>query len=94
MGVPNVIIVLADNQRGIADGLEEEGTAVNLGWHESVGEEEIAHQVAQLIRDDDQRRRMARKAQELVDGEGVKRILRKMNSQAAHNHSMSTTESQ
>ncbi len=78
MGIPNVILVLADNQRGIADGLDEEGTAVNLGWHESVGEEEIAHQVAQLIREDDQRHRMARKAQKLVDGWGTNRVVSRM----------------
>lgn len=75
MGVPNVIIVLADNQRKIADRLEEEGTAVNLGWHEAVEKEEIADQIETLLRNDEQRIRMARKGQELVDGWGANRIV-------------------
>jgi UDP-2,4-diacetamido-2,4,6-trideoxy-beta-L-altropyranose hydrolase len=78
MGIPNVILVLADNQRGIAEGLEEAGTALNLGWHEEVEKEEIDDQVEKLLRNDEQRLRMARRAQELVDGRGAERVLGKM----------------
>jgi spore coat polysaccharide biosynthesis predicted glycosyltransferase SpsG len=90
MGIPNVILVLAENQRGIAEGLEERGTAVNLGWHEAVGKEEIACQVTELIQEDDQRLEMARKAQNLVDGQGARCVLQEMNSQVAHNHTLKT----
>src|SRR5205807_9904518 len=33
MGVPMLIIVTADNQRGSANALERREAAVNLGWH-------------------------------------------------------------
>lgn len=83
MGIPNVILVLADNQRGIAEGLDEAGTALNLGWHEEVGKEEIADQIKTLLRNDEQRLRMARRAKELVDGRGTERVLREMISSKA-----------
>ncbi len=78
MGIPNVILVLADNQRGIAEGLEEAGTALNLGWHEKVEKKEITEQIEKLLRNDEKRLRVARKAQELVDGRGTERVLGKM----------------
>ncbi len=83
MGIPNVVILLANNQRGIAEGLEESGTALNLGWHEKVKKEEIADQVEKLLRNDEQRLQMAREAQELVDGQGTERVLGKMFSSKA-----------
>ncbi|MCS3705872.1 UDP-2,4-diacetamido-2,4,6-trideoxy-beta-L-altropyranose hydrolase [Salinibacter ruber] len=78
MGIPNVIIALAKNQRGIAEGLEKSGTSVFLGSHKKVKREEIDEQVEGLIRNDERRLRMAREAQELVDGQGAERVLRKM----------------
>jgi UDP-2,4-diacetamido-2,4,6-trideoxy-beta-L-altropyranose hydrolase len=83
MGIPNVVLVLANNQRGIAEGLEEAGTALNLGWHEEVDKEEIADQVEKLLRNEEQRLRMAWRAQELVDGRGAERVLGKMLSSKA-----------
>ncbi|MCS3661168.1 UDP-2,4-diacetamido-2,4,6-trideoxy-beta-L-altropyranose hydrolase [Salinibacter ruber] len=77
-GIPNVILVLADNQRGIAEGLDEAGTALNLGWHEKVEKKEITEQIEKLLRNDEKRLRVARKAQELVDGQGTERVLGKM----------------
>jgi len=81
MGLPNIIVVLADNQRGIAEGLDETGTALNLGWHEAVEKEEIADQLEKLIRNDESRLQMARKGQKLVDGRGAERVFGEMVSQ-------------
>ena len=78
MGIPNVILVLADNQRGIAEGLDEAGTAINLGWHESVEAAAIRDHVESLLTDEKRRLRMARAAQTLVDGKGADRVLDKM----------------
>lgn len=84
MGIPNIILVLADNQRGIAGGLEEAGTALNLGWHQQVTREEITGRIIELLQNDEKRLRMARKAQRLVDGNGTERVLRKMKSHSPH----------
>lgn len=75
MGIPNVIIVLADNQRGIANGLDAAGTSINLGWYEAVKEADIADSLRSLLHDHKQRLQMARRGQKLVDGRGAERIL-------------------
>jgi UDP-2,4-diacetamido-2,4,6-trideoxy-beta-L-altropyranose hydrolase len=80
MGIPNVIVVLAENQRGIAKGLDEAGTAINLGWHESVEATAIRDRVELLLTDEGRRLRMAQAAQRLVDGNGTGRVLDKMQS--------------
>ncbi len=41
-GVPNAILVLAENQRRNAIGLSQAGVSVNLGWWEEVTVEAIA----------------------------------------------------
>jgi UDP-2,4-diacetamido-2,4,6-trideoxy-beta-L-altropyranose hydrolase len=33
MGLPALVIILAENQCTVAKGLEEKGAAINLGWH-------------------------------------------------------------
>jgi spore coat polysaccharide biosynthesis predicted glycosyltransferase SpsG len=77
MGIPNVIIELAENQQGIAEGLGNFGTAINLGWHERVTKEAVADAVKSLLQKDESRLEMARKGQALVDGKGGRRVLNK-----------------
>jgi UDP-2,4-diacetamido-2,4,6-trideoxy-beta-L-altropyranose hydrolase len=78
MGVPNVVVILAENQKGIARGLDEADTAANLGWHEKVSTPEIGSAVGSMVRNDQKRHRMAEKAQALVDGWGAERVLSTM----------------
>ena len=78
MGIPNVIMVLAENQKGIARALDGAGTAVNLGWYENVGAWEIESAVGSLLRNERKRRRMSNRAQALVDGWGTERAVSAM----------------
>lgn len=75
MGIPNSIIVLADNQRGIASGLDAAGVSINLGWYETLEEAAVTDSVQSLLHDDAQRFEMTARGQELVDGRGTHRIL-------------------
>lgn len=77
MGLPQVIIVLADNQRGMAQSLSETGLALNLGWFEQVTEADIINALLDLINEDG-RRQMSRQGQMLVDGRGSHRVLEVM----------------
>ncbi len=79
MGVPNVIIVLADNQCGIAEGLDDEGTALNLGWHEEVDRVDLARAIDAVLANADRRLEMAETAMRLVDGWGSDRVVSQMN---------------
>jgi UDP-2,4-diacetamido-2,4,6-trideoxy-beta-L-altropyranose hydrolase len=76
MGLPNIIIVLADNQCGIARQLDKAGVSVNLGWFKKVTGNQIKKIVENLINKPSQRRQMSRKGEKLVDGLGVTRVIR------------------
>ncbi|MBE8998098.1 MULTISPECIES: UDP-2,4-diacetamido-2,4,6-trideoxy-beta-L-altropyranose hydrolase [unclassified Nostoc] len=76
MGLPSLILILAENQRAIAQKLNEMGVSIHLGWHEDVSAAEIASAVAHLLRAVHTRVKMTRCGQELVDGEGSKRVLK------------------
>jgi UDP-2,4-diacetamido-2,4,6-trideoxy-beta-L-altropyranose hydrolase len=78
MGVPMVLIVVADNQRGIADALAGNGAAVNLGWHAGLQPDQIGGIVRELLADAARRKHMAARARTLVDGEGRDRVIQAM----------------
>ncbi len=75
MGLPSLILVLAENQRENAEKLGEMEAIVNLGWHEDVSANQIASAIAQLILADETRMKISKRSQHLVDGKGSKRVL-------------------
>lgn len=75
MGLPNVILVLSSNQIGIADGLARAGVAVNLGWQDRIGPEEIRNCLVALARNPERRAQMSRRGRHLVDGRGAERVV-------------------
>lgn len=74
MAIPNVIIVLADNQRGIAEGLEKAGASRNLGWYEEVSQADVASALDSILRDEEKHLKMAESAIDVVDGWGAERV--------------------
>lgn len=82
MGIPNIIVVLAENQKATAEELDEADTAINLGWYEGVDVLNIKKTVQELLQRDEKRILMARRAQEKVDGRGSARVLRRMDSRS------------
>ena len=83
VGTPQVAIVLADNQRPVAQGLAAEGLAVSLGWHADLTPESIAGAVGALAGDAGRRGEMSRRGRELIDGRGACRVLAEMGLAAA-----------
>ena len=75
MGVPSVLMTVADNQKGIAQQLDAAGCAVDVGWHADLEESEFADTLERIFRDRATRARMSRKGQNLVDGRGVERVV-------------------
>ncbi|MEP7286095.1 MAG: UDP-2,4-diacetamido-2,4,6-trideoxy-beta-L-altropyranose hydrolase [Chloroflexota bacterium] len=75
MGLPIVSIVLAENQKDIAAGLDAAGMAINLGWHANITSTDIAHAMLPLIEDEDRRREMSQRARTIVDGLGAQRVV-------------------
>jgi spore coat polysaccharide biosynthesis predicted glycosyltransferase SpsG len=74
IGVPLVLVTLADNQRAIATSLGHAGLALDLGWHADVTAESIAAAIMALAADGPRRRRMAEQGRLLVDGLGAGRV--------------------
>lgn len=75
MGLPNLILVLAQNQAAIAAGLHQTDISENLGWFQEVDEETISQRVQGLIHNPSRRSEMSRLGRQLVDGRGVDRVI-------------------
>ncbi len=75
MGVPNIVIYFAENQKEVAENLHKEQVAFNLGHFKHVEIKQIKEILERLIFDKDLRIEMSKRGKELVDGEGVDRVL-------------------
>jgi UDP-2,4-diacetamido-2,4,6-trideoxy-beta-L-altropyranose hydrolase len=75
LGLPAIVIALAENQCGIASGLAEHGCAVSLGWHAEVTAQYVATAIRNLVFDQERRREMSERGSCLVDGAGAKRVV-------------------
>lgn len=74
LGVPMIVLALADNQRANVEQLASAGVAVNLGWHADLTGEEFPNALIALIKNRETRQRMRQAALELVDGLGSLRV--------------------
>jgi UDP-2,4-diacetamido-2,4,6-trideoxy-beta-L-altropyranose hydrolase len=75
VGVPAVVLTIADNQRDVAKRLAEVGLVRNLGWHEDVSPTAIADAVDELLRDGCARTAMVAAQRATVDGRGAERVV-------------------
>jgi UDP-2,4-diacetamido-2,4,6-trideoxy-beta-L-altropyranose hydrolase len=78
MGVPTMLVVLAENQEGLANSLAESSACESLGWHRALTPTELAEAIDRLRSDADRRTRLRARAQNLVDGKGAARVLKAM----------------
>ncbi len=75
MGLPNLVLVLANNQTGVAAELDEKGIARSLGRWEQVQDEEICQTLHSLLEDRKRRKEMSHRGRCLVDGKGAERVV-------------------
>jgi RimJ/RimL family protein N-acetyltransferase len=78
MGVPMLLMVLAENQRDVALQWESTGTAINLGWHTDITPGKIREAVQVLDQDAEKRSLMSKQGQSHVDGYGALRVCREL----------------
>jgi UDP-2,4-diacetamido-2,4,6-trideoxy-beta-L-altropyranose hydrolase len=74
-GLPNIVLVLADNQLPIAKGLGTAGAALNLGWHTRVTSEKITEALTRFLLAPETLEEMSRCGRQLVDGSGGNRVV-------------------
>ena len=78
MGLPALIVVLAENQQTGAAVLAKVGIGQNLGWHNEVGSSAITSALMRLLTEPESRAAMSRCGSSLVDSYGSTRIVAEM----------------
>lgn len=74
VGLPSLVITIAENQRDIAENLAQNGSIINLGWYESIKESDISSTLENLLANPDRIRQMSLKGMRLVDTDGTTRV--------------------
>lgn len=82
LGLPSLIVILADNQAVAANALADAGAARLIGWHEAVTPDAIAEALAVLLADAEAVRAMSAAARDVCDGSGVARAVKILKSRA------------
>jgi RimJ/RimL family protein N-acetyltransferase len=75
LGVPALLVVIAEDQRGNATELDRRGIARLLGDGVSLDEARVAEEIASLLADRPRREAMSVQGRALVDGRGAARIV-------------------
>jgi UDP-2,4-diacetamido-2,4,6-trideoxy-beta-L-altropyranose hydrolase len=78
MGVPSVLLVLADNQEPGATALNREGAAICVGRATGLDVYRLRTIAESMLSDPALRAEMRRRAQQLVDGSGAARVVTRM----------------
>lgn len=76
LGLPSLVLVLADNQLPVAEACGAAGIARNLGRHRAVTESGLAAALERLLRDREARTAVDCLGREVVDGLGSERVAR------------------
>jgi UDP-2,4-diacetamido-2,4,6-trideoxy-beta-L-altropyranose hydrolase len=75
MQVPAVAMILAENQRRVAEPLAAAGAVTNLGWAERLTENDLAEAIASACRDRERRTGQIEAGRRIVDGHGADRVV-------------------
>jgi UDP-2,4-diacetamido-2,4,6-trideoxy-beta-L-altropyranose hydrolase len=74
MGIPSLLIILAENQKSIVEGLGNLNISINLGWYNKIASINIAAELGKLINNPTKISQMRYKSLALIDGYGSKRV--------------------
>jgi UDP-2,4-diacetamido-2,4,6-trideoxy-beta-L-altropyranose hydrolase len=75
MGLPALVLTLADNQAANAEAMQASGAAESLGWYVTLTADALAIALKRLAIDVPRRQEMTARGQALVDGFGAKRVV-------------------
>ena len=74
LGLPTIMIELADNQHLITTQLHDRGAGINLGYHDKVEENDILNTVEYFCRLPQKTIKMQKNAFDICDGMGANRV--------------------
>ncbi|MFH1067238.1 MAG: UDP-2,4-diacetamido-2,4,6-trideoxy-beta-L-altropyranose hydrolase [bacterium] len=66
LGLPSLVMILAENQENVAVALDRIGVIMNLGWHHTVTAEKLKNEVCALLQRPETLKEMSRRALELM----------------------------
>ncbi len=75
MGLPNLVLILAENQRGIAEGLAKSEIVHNLGWHLNASVSMLSDALQKIAHSHNRRDIMSQRGRMLIDGAGGERVI-------------------
>lgn len=75
-GVPTLGIIIADNQQGIAEKMNNMGIIKNLGWYDKINENIVVKSINSLSENCELRKIIGAKGRGLIDGKGAQRIAK------------------
>jgi UDP-2,4-diacetamido-2,4,6-trideoxy-beta-L-altropyranose hydrolase len=75
LGTPTLVVILAANQRQIAEVVERQGVGGNLGRAENLSIQSLAESLILIANDSNWRRKISRSAQQVADGQGTQRVM-------------------
>ncbi len=78
VGLPSIILILADNQEPIAQAMHTHKAAINLGRAGSLTAGSLAGHLIELLDDDVQRQSMSNNGRQLIDAQGSRRVVQAM----------------
>jgi UDP-2,4-diacetamido-2,4,6-trideoxy-beta-L-altropyranose hydrolase len=78
MGVPSILVVLAENQMSVARELDNRRIGLNLGGLHALTSRQITSEMEKLLLSEQERSEMSYRGRKLLDGYGVDRIIHKM----------------
>ena len=74
LGLPALLISVAENQRALAQELNDRGCAIHLGKPQDLSAEQVASQLERLLNSSEIRYSLSQRARQLVDGTGAQRV--------------------
>lgn len=78
LGVPSVLVSVADNQEPVGAALDHGGAAIYLGPLDEVTPDDLSAIVAQLVANPARRASMAARGRALIDGRGAARVTTRL----------------
>ena len=78
MGLPSLLVDIADNQTSEARALDRLGCAKHVGSAGTLSSETLVGELSELLHSDERRRDMSTRCRKLVDGRGAERVVSAM----------------
>lgn len=75
MGVPSILIIIADNQKAIGQTLQKRGAVLCAGEAHSLNVPKLSSMLERLVSSYPMRKKMSRILRRIVDGRGAERVL-------------------